>query len=181
MRIERFAGVVVSAVLAAAEARASQSVAVGVDGAERMPFFTLMEARWTASRIYAALGVKLIWCSRAKAEITVQLDSGGPEADLGVMGFAFPYGRTSDGIHVFPARVLGSGPPQLGGILLGHVIAHEIGHVLQRVSRHSSSGVMKAHWNAEDLARMQFHPLAFNADDAELIWAGLERLAQSAK
>jgi len=49
------------------------------------------------------------------------------------------------------------------GILLGHVIAHEIGHLLLATNKHSRRGLMIAHWDAsvtEDaiLRRLQFEP-----------------------
>jgi hypothetical protein len=50
---------------------------------------------------------------------------------------------------------------------------HGITHVLQRLSRHSESGVMKAHWNDRDLEQMAFRPLSFEAADVEWIRAGI--------
>ena len=38
-------------------------------------------------------------------------------------------------------------------ILLGHVAAHEIGHLLLGTNSHSSGGIMRAHWTMEELAR----------------------------
>jgi hypothetical protein len=38
-------------------------------------------------------------------------------------------------------------------IILGHVAAHEIGHLLLGSNSHSSWGIMRAHWNMEELAR----------------------------
>jgi len=45
------------------------------------------------------------------------------------------------------------------GTLLGHVVAHEIGHLLLGTNSHSDAGIMRPHWNARDLA---------NAGKAEL-------------
>jgi hypothetical protein len=47
--------------------------------------------------------------------------------------------------------------------LVGHVLAHEIGHRLMATDGHASSGLMKARWSAFDIlnmasARMQFTP-----------------------
>ena len=36
--------------------------------------------------------------------------------------------------------------------ILGHVAAHEIGHLLLGSNSHSSWGIMRAHWNMEELA-----------------------------
>jgi hypothetical protein len=38
-------------------------------------------------------------------------------------------------------------------IILGHVAAHEIGHLLLGSNSHSPWGIMRAHWNMEELAR----------------------------
>ena len=40
------------------------------------------------------------------------------------------------------------------GFLLGHVLAHEIGHVLQGVARHSATGVMKGRWSLHETSHM---------------------------
>ena len=39
------------------------------------------------------------------------------------------------------------------GIILGHVAAHEIGHLLLGTNSHSAGGIMRAHWKMEELAR----------------------------
>src|SRR5271157_2860370 len=53
--------------------------------------------------------------------------------------------------------------------LLGNVLAHELTHALEGVARHSSEGLMKAVWSADDYARMtRRRPLAFAAVDLEL-------------
>ncbi len=37
-------------------------------------------------------------------------------------------------------------------IILGHVMAHEIGHLLLGINSHSPWGIMRAHWNQGELA-----------------------------
>ena len=37
-----------------------------------------------------------------------------------------------------------------GGLLLGHLIAHEIGHLLLGPDRHSSTGIMRPKWSRKD-------------------------------
>jgi hypothetical protein len=68
----------------------------------------------------------------------------------GAMGYAMPYGKAGTRIHILLDRVLGAGSQRLAGVLLGHVMAHELGHVLEGISRHSDSGLMKAHWDDHD-------------------------------
>ena len=55
------------------------------------------------------------------------------------------------------------------GFLLGHVLAHEMGHVLQGVLRHSETGVLKARWSAGETRDMGKTRLHFTAYDAGLI------------
>jgi hypothetical protein len=53
--------------------------------------------------------------------------------------------------------------------VLGHVLAHEIGHVLQGTSRHSCTGVMKAHWDEDDYITMRSKNIGFSREDAVAI------------
>jgi hypothetical protein len=57
--------------------------------------------------------------------------------------------------------------------LLAHVMVHEITHILEGVSRHSESGIMRAQWTEVDHKTMKTHPLSFAAEDVDLIHRGL--------
>jgi hypothetical protein len=57
--------------------------------------------------------------------------------------------------------------------LTADVIAHEIGHILEGVIRHSASGVMKADWDEDDLSQIAWKPLPFAPIDVFLIHQGL--------
>ncbi len=46
-------------------------------------------------------------------------------------------------------------------IILGHVAAHEVGHLLLGSNSHSQWGIMRAHWNMEELARANKGSLLF--------------------
>jgi hypothetical protein len=65
--------------------------------------------------------------------------------------------------------------PNLAPTLLAHVIVREIGHSLQRLDRHSETGIMKHQWTDEDYRAMQDRPLAFADADLALLRAGLSR------
>ena len=58
--------------------------------------------------------------------------------------------------------------------MTGHVLAHEITHVLQGTNFHSMSGVMKAVWDSGECRHVAVHPLMFTATDILLIRRGLE-------
>jgi hypothetical protein len=58
--------------------------------------------------------------------------------------------------------------------VLAHVMVHEITHILQGVSRHSESGIMKARWTNNDYQEMMFQPLPFAPEDVKLVQLGLD-------
>ncbi len=57
--------------------------------------------------------------------------------------------------------------------LFGHVLAHEVGHMLQGINRHSEEGVMKAAWSGREISSMSWDHLQFTLIDAKLIHDGL--------
>jgi hypothetical protein len=58
--------------------------------------------------------------------------------------------------------------------LLTYVLVHEITHILQAVSRHSQTGIMKAHWSPSDQYDISVNTLRFAPEDVELIHLGME-------
>jgi hypothetical protein len=60
------------------------------------------------------------------------------------------------------------------GLVLGHVAAHEIGHLLLGTGSHSPAGIMQANWKPEDLRRASQGLLSFSAQQAELIQSALK-------
>lgn len=53
--------------------------------------------------------------------------------------------------------------------ILSLVIAHEVGHLLLPSGSHSPDGLMRAHWNVDDLRRRHPQLLSFTPGQAELI------------
>jgi hypothetical protein len=152
----------------------NQEVVVGVRGAEIAPVDIVMQAEMTASRIYARIGVKLKWSNGSDPDIRVQVDTGvAAELHAGALGYAAPYARRKTVVHVLFDRVSDVSTRGRTGVLLGHVIAHELGHILKGTDGHADCGIMKAQWDAKDLARMTIRPLSFTRVDAELIREGV--------
>ena len=89
-----------------------------------------------------------------------------------------PYGKTGTSIHILVDRVLSAGSEKLAAVLLGHVMAHELGHVLEGISRHSDSGLMKAHWDDHDFDTMLAGPISFSDADIDLIQIGVAGLTK---
>jgi len=149
-----------------------------------VPVAVLARAELVATKIFASVGVPVEWHTRraggnsmdAAEAIEMQFDSGLPAPfHEGAFAYAMPYGTGGTRIHVFSDRVLRVSPDELSGSFLGHVMAHEITHVLEGISRHSAEGVMKEHWSIHDFYEMGFRPLPFAIEDIGLIHAGLLR------
>jgi hypothetical protein len=84
---------------------------------------------------------------------------------------------TSCPINVFYFRVV-QRADQVGihpGRLFGHVLAHEVGHLLDE--NHSSKGIMRGTWGPDDLKLMGFSILEFSTDQAKQLRDTLLRRA----
>jgi hypothetical protein len=59
---------------------------------------------------------------------------------------------------------------------LGHVIAHEIGHLLLGANSHSPVGIMRPQWRLADEVWMAKGALVFDTDQAKRMQMELTRL-----
>jgi hypothetical protein len=59
------------------------------------------------------------------------------------------------------------------GALLGHVMAHEIAHLLLGTNAHSPLGIMRAHWDERDLANISRGQLLFSAAQGQTMRANM--------
>jgi hypothetical protein len=146
-----------------------------------MTFFTPSGAyaQWVASKMFEEIGVKLEWlrdaaaCRSAAAPlISIHVTMPPTGMNSGALARSLVYEGTQ--IEVFYERVRKLVGPRRLPTLLGHVLAHEIAHVLQGVSGHTETGVMKARWDNEDYDRMAWKPFSFTESDAILIHLGLK-------
>jgi len=135
-------------------------------------------ARLLTAAMFARIGVTIAWyepnaCPVGVDAIQVRL-SRDPTSfrnfSYGALAAAHPYART---IIVFVDRVKEVSRDQEVSVMPS-VLVHEITHILERIARHSATGVMKAHWNHKDYLAMHREPLAFAQDDIDLIYAGLK-------
>jgi hypothetical protein len=117
-------------------------------------------------------------CRNAAGNVLrIEMDSSpasrfGPET----MAYALPYCARGTTIHVFYARVI-EDHRAIAADVMGYVIAHEIGHILEGIARHSQDGLMKARWDLKDYWRMKKLRLTFAAEDVELMHLHVERLS----
>lgn len=145
-----------------------------------------LQARGLAHRMLAAAGVQVVWrrgepTLRPPGELVIDLafaDAPGLECERGVLARAYPYGGGIHGITVYYDCVLATARAARVQEfkLTAHVLAHEIGHVLERLDRHSDAGLMKAHWARADFQTMGWRPVPFAEEDLALIHRALEEL-----
>jgi hypothetical protein len=179
-----------TAVLAGVGAHAAESspgLAVCVQHWELVNGFVMARAQALVTSIFSEAGVRIEWQSSRQCRNTasnvlrVEMDSVvparfGPET----MAYALPYGASGTAIHVFYDRVLQE-HRELGAQVLGHVMAHEIGHVIEGIARHSPDGLMKARWDIRDYSIMRKGSLPFAAQDVELMQLSLRSVSAAAR
>jgi hypothetical protein len=175
----------------AAERRACQVTVYLQDEQVANPYL-MFRAKAMAAGMFAEIGIRLRWAigepqgdRRGKGnvgssspcrEIPIRLVAhAAKEVQPGAWGYAFPYARSGVRVTLFYDRILtlARGGVEAGGILLAHVLAHEVAHMLQGIARHSEEGVMKAQWTEEDTIQMRRKPLSFASHDADLIHLAL--------
>lgn len=171
-------GAAVAAVAWAGDAVQSEQRTVTVRMSQRGNA-SVFQAQTVASRIFGRIGVRIDWqpdqSSRllARDSIAITLSENTPAGQHpGEFAYAMPYEGTQ--IVVFYDRLQTSLTAARVPSVLGHVLAHEIGHVLQGISRHSASGIMKARWEARDYVEMRRNTFEFTGGDIVLIRSGLD-------
>jgi hypothetical protein len=140
-------------------------------------FDVLMSAERIATRIFEVIGVDLHWsCDHSEAPpqrlIHIRVQDHTPEDYLkGALAFALPFAETGVRVTVFYDRfsVWTYQCAECAGLILGHALAHEIGHVLEREDAHSSAGLMQRRWSGHDYDAMRTGTLGFGPTDARII------------
>ena len=87
------------------------------------------------------------------------------------MGLAPGSGADRQSVYVFYDRVdvLARKHVADAAQILGHAIAHEIGHILLNDQRHSPAGIMRGEWNLRDLQNTRYGYLDFTPRQARAI------------
>jgi hypothetical protein len=133
-------------------------------------------ARALATKVFAGIGVRLDWRNDQRScppgAISISLASSTqPGFHAGTLAFALPHEGTH--VQIFYDRIRKMFQFPRRSFVLGHVLVHEITHILQGVNRHADRGIMKAQWDAKDFDHMDWRPLAYTEDDVRLIHLGL--------
>jgi len=164
-----------------------------------VPAKTVERATEVAARVYAKAGIETKWmkCHTGTGEqlrnpacqekpgpnvLLVRLLSKSMTARVKVnrhvFGFAAPSKTGGFGViaAIFCHRVarLAEEVESSEGLILGHVLAHEIGHLLLGYGGHSKRGIMRLHWGESDLADAAIGQLVFTGKQIKKIRAQAE-------
>ena len=155
---------------------------------------TLSRAENEAGRIYRRTGIETEWldcplspedavrypacrlpAGPAGFALRILSRSMGEKLKLGpyTFGFAqFPEGGGFGyvaGVCSHCAEELAKGRDAMHGIILGHLMAHELGHLLLGVRSHSAGGIMHVPWSRKELDLLEQGSLIFTAGEAREI------------
>jgi hypothetical protein len=146
----------------------------------------LTQAADEASRIFRQAGVDTVWivCRSSNAGTSTQPDCLSPgdlthlslrivpwSSQLGDSTFGVAF-LSDEGVGVYGdvfyplVEKLHSDCDASLSRVLGHVMAHEIGHLLLGLRSHSALGIMQPHWQGEALRRIGMGTLLFTAEQA---------------
>jgi len=149
----------------------------------------LARAEDITSRMFKNAGVGVEWrsaglgaCRKPQQTPTIVIDfatNTPPSQYPGALAYALPYEGTHIVVMLDRIQKKAAGPAQVSPVL-AHVLTHEITHILQGISRHSETGVMKALWDSHDFLQMTESPLPFTPEDIALIQRGLRLRAAGA-
>jgi hypothetical protein len=174
------AGILAAGMTAQARDSKPADVTVYVKGDSKAPSSVDQGARATVTWMFARVGVRLAWRNGepgtgtlVASPVTIQIRFT-KEAPAGVspeaLARALPFRGQSVAIDIMYDRIrFVAHRSNREAPLLAHVLAHEIGHVLQGTNGHAPGGVMKARWNGPDYDAMERKPLEFTSLDLELI------------
>jgi hypothetical protein len=151
-----------------------------------VPEKTLVRAQAEATRVFHLSGITLVWvdaetCRNSCLTVRLVTQAMSPKSqNPRVLGIA-PSSEEARGINlwIFYPRVKAYSA-DLGMYawqLLGHVMAHEMGHLLLPHGAHAAAGLMRAEWDRAQVKSADNGQLTFTPVQASLI---RERLQASA-
>lgn len=169
---------------------------VRIYGLPRPSSWVLASAESEAARMLSEAHVDIKWldcrspglrpsvCSSpvSSVELSVRLLSQGlPEVPRTVLGVAIS-AADGGGALIFYDRVLAlRADSRPLPAILGRVLAHELIHLLLPLEGHASLGLMRGHWNVEDLSVTSAKCLGLSARSVDLIRREVTRRALSAR
>jgi len=146
----------------------------------------LSQAEQDATRIFRVSGVRTTWleCSTAEVagtdcrglpqpgDIVLQIVHETRKLKADVFGAAFlGQDGTGEYTNVFYDRVneLNRGWTVPLAEVLGHVMAHEVGHLLLGLNSHSTLGIMRGYWDSDELKAIERGRLLFSSAQSKVM------------
>lgn len=133
------------------------------------------------TRVYAAADIDILWhagdgpAPASDLRLTIVITTT-PPSELGagraVLGTAVEAERSCGRVaYALWHRVVESASTENRAVemVLGYVIAHEVGHLLLPPPSHAASGIMRAAWNRKDLDDAERDRLRFRDEQAQRI------------
>jgi hypothetical protein len=115
---------------------------------------------------------------RARTDVALDLLQNTPEGvKPTIAGLSQPFATEGLNVRMFTQTVIATAQRENRPVasVAGHVMAHEIGHVLLRTHKHAKSGLMANLWAAHEYGRMASGTLLFSAGEATTMRATLNR------
>ncbi len=93
-----------------------------------------------------------------------------PNLAENALGFALVQGQANHAAAIYPkvSAMVAENPEYQNCALLGSVMAHELGHLLFRSTRHGE-GIMNGNWGKHDFRAMEQRKLRFTNDQAQTL------------
>lgn len=167
---------------------------VSVFNDAQIPAQKLLRAEKVAAQVFAASGISVTWlncgrptetahqraaCSEASfpSHLHIRIQARSLNLNPSTLGLSY---CGEDGLSQ-QADIFYSGISLLeqtkhadSGVLLGSVIAHELGHLLLGAASHAPSGLMRPVWNADDLSGSGSAQYVFTPEQSRELRARLD-------
>lgn len=176
----------------------AQTLSIHLYDQAQVPKASLRLATAEANRLFRAAGVRIVWEQPLseptedrgtdmtaafrqpddRGYLVVRMMRRTPATVLpSALGYALPFAHTGAHVLIFYDRVEALTPRvnTAAYVILGHVMAHEITHVLLGSSEHSTGGLMEECWTPASWRLASAGLLAFRREETERIRAGLPR------
>jgi hypothetical protein len=114
---------------------------------------------------------------RARREIAVAIMPAAPSSlPQSVLGVALPFASAGLNVRVYRDRIAAAAVSRGAQLpeVLGHAIAHEIGHVLLRSSAHDGNGLMAGVWKAREYAWIATGSMFFTREQSKRMRATID-------
>jgi hypothetical protein len=166
----------------------TSQVTVAVHNDAHVPLDTLVSAESTASRIFREAGLNVGWlncvgvgshgsafpCTKAAYPTYLHMRMVArarnlPGTTLGIAYLSADGSGCYSSVFLQPiARLHPMGGEGMAPVL-GHVMAHEIAHLLLGTNSHAAEGIMRAQWQRDDLLSASRGELSFTAGQSQLM------------